>query len=101
MKEFSDEKDQKKAKWKMVINSWMGDRTKVGEWVSESVATNNKRTFERHTRGADSTKSKPVIVKQQCEELIHMHHGYRPHIEGEKKTRKAFFFRGARIWRTA
>ena len=101
MKEFSDEKDQKKKKWKMQIHAWLGNRQLTGEWIGESVATTLKRTYERHTRAADWTKLKPVIVKQVVEELVHVHGGYRPSLDGEKKTRKAFYFRGARIWRPA
>jgi hypothetical protein len=101
LREHTDEKVQTKTKWKMEIRSWMGNRQKTGEWISESVATNLKRTFECFTHSVDSTKAKPVIVKSTFEELIHMHHGYRPKLDGEKKTRKAFYFRGARVWRAA
>ena len=83
------------------IHSWLGDRRKTGTWIPESVATNVKRIYERHTHSAESTKAKPVIVKQLVEELIHIHGGYRPAMNGESKTRKAFYFRGARIWRNA
>ncbi len=81
-----------------LIHSWSG-KAKAGKWVPESVLTSVKRTFERHTKGAGYTKDKPVIVKQMCEEFIHMHGGYRPSFEGESKPRKSFFFRGARVWR--
>jgi hypothetical protein len=37
-------------------------------------------------------------VKVQVEELVYAHDGYRPHLEGEKDTRKSFFWRGARVW---
>lgn len=97
MREREDEK-QTKQKWKMEIHSWIGLR-KAGEWVRESIATNTKRVFERHTRGNGWTKREPVIVKQQVEELVYAHSGYRPKFEGEKNTRKAFYFRGARVWR--
>lgn len=93
-----EEEQQKKVKWKMAINSWLGSR-KTGEWVRESIATNVKRVFEKHTHGADSTPSKPVIVKVNVEELVYMHACYRPKLDGEKYTRKAFYFRGARVWR--
>lgn len=75
------------------ISSWNGDR-KDGEWIPESSATDVKRKFERHTRN-DAGE----VVKQEVEEVVYMHGGYRPKFEGEKKTRKAFFFRGARVWR--
>ena len=91
-------KKDKQKKWKMEIRSWLGQRT-TGEWIRESIATNTKRTSERHTHGAESTKKKPVIVKQEVEELVYIHDGYRPRLEGEKDTRKAFYWRGARVWR--
>lgn len=87
-----------KKKWEYKIHSWLG-RTREGVWVPESVATNLKRVFERHTKGKGHTKKKPVIVREQVEELVYAHHGYRPKFEGEKNTRKSFFFRGARVWR--
>jgi hypothetical protein len=95
----SDRKEEKRApKWKMVIRSWLGTR-QTGEWVRESIATNVKRTFKRHTHGAESTKKEPVIVEQEVEELVYQHDVYRPNLQGEKNTRKATFWRGARIWR--
>lgn len=100
MQEYSSEKQdkQRKKKWKYVIKYWLG-RSADGEWIPESVATDVKRTFERHTHGKGSTKLSPVIVKETVEELVYAHHGYRPNFENEKKTRTSFFFRGARIWR--
>lgn len=96
-----DEQDGKaKQKWKMEIRSWLGTR-KTGEWIRESVATNSKRTLEKHTHAKESTKQKPVIVKVKVEEIVYAHSGYRPKLEGEKETRKAFYYRGARIWRNA
>ncbi len=92
-----NEKPRKK-KWKYVIKYWLG-RTADGEWIPESVATDVKRTFERHTKGKGWTKKEPVIVKETVTELVYAHHGYRPNFESEKKTRASFFFRGARIWR--
>lgn len=89
---------QKKDKWKYRIESWLG-RARAGEWVPESVATDLKRTFQKHTRGKKWTKEKPEIVTVEVEELVYAHHGYRPQFADEKKTRKSFFFRGARIWR--
>lgn len=96
--EMGDKKEKKREKkWKMDIHSWMGART-TGEWVRESVATDVKRVFERHTHGKGDD-GKPCIVKQQVEEVVYMHAGYRPKLEGEKDTRKAFYFRGAKVWR--
>ena len=94
-----DDDKKKEKKWRMEVHSWFGDKTKTGEWIRESVATMLKRTFEKHTRGAEWTKRKPTIVKVQVEELVYAHDGYRPKMEGEKKTRKSFWHRGARIWR--
>lgn len=93
-----DKREKKKPKWKMRIRSWLG-KPKEGEWIRSSVATSVKRTFEKHTHGAESTKKKPVIVKVQVEELVYAHDGYRPRFEDENDTRKSFFHRGARIWR--
>jgi hypothetical protein len=94
-----EEKVVRKKKWEYEITSWLGLPTK-GKWVPEPILTKTKRVFERHTHSAESTRAKPVIVKQQLEEFIHMSGGYRPSFDGEKKTRKSFFFRGARLWRT-
>lgn len=87
-----------KPKWKMKINSWLTFR-QTGEWIRESVATSIERTFEKHTHGKGSTKRNPVIVKVQVTELVYAHDGYRPKLEGEAQTRKAFYHRGARVWR--
>lgn len=95
-----DEDKSKKKKWKMEIHSWLGTR-KTGEWVRESIATTVTRVLERHTHGEGSTKKDPVIVKKQVEEVVYAHSGYRPKLDGEKNTRKAFYFRGARVWREA
>ena len=97
---FNDDKDNKapKKKWEYNIKHWYG-RAREGVWIPEAIATNVKRVFERHTKGKGWTKAEPVIVKEKVEELIYAHHGYRPRMEGEKQTRKAFFFRGARVWR--
>lgn len=94
----SDRDKGRKQKWKYEIKYWLG-RAREGEWVPESIATDLKRTFERHTHGKESTKQRPVIVKETVEELVYAHHGYRPSFGDEKKTRAAFFFRGARVWR--
>lgn len=91
-------KKREKKKWKYRISSWMGT-PREGEWVPESVATTVKRTFQKHTHSAESTKKKPVIVTVEVEELVYMHHGYRPRFPDESAARKSFFFRGARIWR--
>lgn len=93
------EKAPRKEKWRFEIHTWFGKPCE-GSWVREAVATNVRRTFEHHTKGKGWTKSKPVIVKEKVEEICYMHQGYRPKFENEKTTRKAFFFRGARVWRT-
>ena len=74
---------------------------KKGEWVREAVHTGVKRTFTRFTKSASELDQdgKPAIVKATVEEEIYLHDGYRPHMDGEKKTRKAFWHRGARVWR--
>lgn len=95
----ADEEKPRQKKRRYRISSWMG-RPREGTWVPESVATDVKRQFEKHTHGKDSTKARPVIVKKVEEELVYSHHGYRPRFEDESKTRKAFYWRGARIWRT-
>ena len=95
---MSDKSDSKKKKWQYEIHSWFG-KLREGVWVPESVATNARRTFERHTKGKGWTKAKPKIVKETVEEICYAHHGYRPKFEGEKATRKAFYFRGARVWK--
>lgn len=70
-----------------------------GHWVREAICCDPlTRTFERHTRGKDED-GKPCIVKAQIEEIVYNHHGFHPFLDGEKKPRKAFFFRGARVWR--
>ena len=92
-----EKKKEVKKKWKMEIRSWLGTR-QTGEWVRETVATMIERTYERHTNGVNE-EGKKVIVKQTVTELVYIHDGYRPHLEGEKETRKSFFHRGARVWR--
>lgn|GEM_PF-4556491 len=89
----------RKKKWEFTIVSWLGKPCE-GVWVREAVATSVRRTFERHTKGKGHTKASPVIVKEMVEELCYAHQGYRPKFEDEKATRKAFYFRGARVWRT-
>jgi len=89
---------KRQPKWKMKINAWLGQLL-TGEWVREAISTPLKRTFTKHTHGAESTKAKPVIVTVEVEELVYIHDGYRPRIDGEKDTRKSFFWRGARVWR--
>ncbi len=92
-------KKKEKKKWKMEIKSWLGFPRK-GEWVREAIATTLERTFERHTHGKGSSKKNPInIVKAVITELVYVHDGYRPKMDGEKATRKAFYWRGARIWR--
>lgn len=98
MREDRDEQ-RKKKKWRFEIRSWFG-KANEGEWVRETVATNLRRTFEHHTKGKGWTKKDPVIVKETVEEICYAHQGYRPKFENEKTTRKSFYFRGARVWRT-
>jgi len=93
-----DKKPEKKKRWKNVIKWWQGQRA-TGEWIRESVATDVKRRFKKHTHGAESTKRKPVIVEVEVEEIVYAHQGFRPRLDGEKDTRKSFWFRGARVWR--
>ena len=88
----------RKKKWQFEITNWLG-KPSDGVWVRETVATNVKRSFEHHTHGKGWTKKDPKIVKVVETELIYAHQGYRPKFENEKSTRKAFFFRGARVWR--
>lgn len=78
-----------------------GREAKKGEWVRESIATTVKRKFTRFAKSASEfdERGQPKIVKVDIEELVYANDGYRPHMEGEKKTRKAFFWRGARVWR--
>jgi hypothetical protein len=85
-----DEKSKKK-KWKRAINWWYGLPRK-GEWIRESIATQLKRKYTNIARDDNGD----LIV---LEELVYAHDGYRPHLENEKQTRKAFFHRGARVWR--
>jgi len=86
-------------KWQYAIKCWLG-KARKGIWVPESVATNFYREYEHHTHGKDSTPQKPIIVKETVREMVYAHHGYRPKFEDEKGTRKSFYFRGARIWRS-
>lgn len=97
---LKDDRDKPEKQKINLIHAWNG-KAKTGKWIPEAIMTSVKRTFERHTHGATSTRAKPVIVRETVEEFIHMHGGYRPEFDGEKKTRKAFFFRGARVWRKA
>jgi len=93
-----DDKPKKKEKWAYKIQFWNG-RPREGKWVPEAIATNVKRVFKRIAKAKDWTKKEPKSVIQEVEEICYAHHGYRPHLEGEKNARKAFFFRGARVWR--
>jgi len=96
---FDEDGRKEKKKWEYGIRSWL-TLPKKGKWIPTPILTTVKRVFERHTHSAESTKRKPIIIKQQLEEFIHISGGYRPSFDGENKTRKAFFFRGARVWRT-
>lgn len=99
MRDDRDEKPRKKKKWQFEIHSWAG-KPRDGVWVRETVATNVRRTYEHYKKGKGWSKKTPVVVKETVEEICYMHHGYRPKFENEKATRKAFYFRGARVWRT-
>lgn len=99
MTEERSGKDKKKKKWQLEINWWLGKPVE-GVWVREAVATNVRRTFTHHTKGKGWTKREPVIVTETVEEICYAHQGYRPKFEKEKSTRKAFYFRGARLWRS-
>lgn len=98
--EAGDEKrkDKKPPKWKMRINSWLRER-RTGEWVRESVATTVKRKFRKFAKSGKIVDGKPEIVSVEVEELVYANDGYRPKLDGEKDTRKAFYHRGARVWR--
>lgn len=93
-----EDRPKEKKKWTYDIHSWYG-RPREGVWVPESVATNVKRVFKRIAKAADWTKRKPVSVIETVEEIVYANHGYRPKLDKEKTARKAFFFRGARVWR--
>lgn len=86
-----DKRHVDKSKWRYIIDYWLG-KPRAGEWVPEPILTSVKRTFTNQSREANGD-----LIR--FEELIHAHHGYRPKLADEKGTRKAFFFRGARVWR--
>ena len=81
------------------FDHWNGER-KEGRWVPESVATTARRKYKHFAKSATEKddRGRPKTVEVETEELVYMHHGYRPKMKGEAKTRKAFFFRGARVW---
>jgi hypothetical protein len=95
-----DEVKTRKKKWEYKIKYWYA-RAREGVWIPTAVATGVKRTFTRFAKSKeiDTKTGKLVTVMEEVEELVYAHHGYRPKLEGEKDTRKAFFFRGARVWR--
>lgn len=92
---------EKKLRELRKIDYWLGER-KEGEFIPESTATNVKRTYKCHGKSVSEKdeNGNPKIVVVEKEEIVYMHGGYRPKFEGEKKTRAAFFFRGARVWRS-
>lgn len=94
MEDVVKEQPREKALRELRTISWWQNNRKDGEWVPESVATGVERKYECHAKDKDGN-----IVKRTTKELVHVHGGYRPKFSGEKKTRKAFFFRGARVWR--
>jgi hypothetical protein len=79
---------------KRPIRWWFGERQDRSGWVTESVATNLTRTIDRYAKNREGK-----TVRAQDDELIHVHHGYRPLLDGYKTARKEFFFRGARVCR--
>jgi hypothetical protein len=87
---------QEKKKWRFEIQTWMG-KMHEGYWVREAVATNLKRSYSHHTHG--TMEHRGEIVVEVVEEICYNHQGYRPKFDDESDTRKAFYFRGARIWR--
>ena len=90
-------KKLEKKKWRFEISTWMG-KMHEGFWVRETVATNLKRSFTHHTRGK-TTKNYGEVIVETVEEICYAHQGYRPKFDDESDTRKAFYFRGARVWR--
>lgn len=83
------------------FSHWLGER-KDGEWVRESIAIPNMTRTVSHFAKSEKERNddgSPVIVRVEREEMVYNHQGFHPHIEGEKKPRRAFFFRGARVWR--
>jgi hypothetical protein len=90
------ERKVEKKKWHFEISTWMG-KIHEGIWIREAVATNLKRSYEHHTHGTMDHRGE--IVKEIVEEICYAHQGYRPKFEDEADTRKAFYFRGARVWR--
>ena len=100
MRDDRDERKGTKKKFQLAIHSWMGKPNRDGVWVRETVATNVRRTYEHYKKGKGWSKKDPVVVKETVEEICYVHHGYRPKFDSEKTTRKAFYFRGARVWRT-
>lgn len=88
--DFDGPKKAEKKVFKRLINWWYGQR-KEGEWIREVTTTGVSRTYTNVARDEDGN----LIL---FEELISIHQCYRPKFEGEKNTRKATFFRGARVW---
>lgn len=83
------------------FDHWLGER-KEGEWVRESTCCDKvtrKFTHLAKSRTERNDDGSPNIVRVEQEEIVYNHQGFHPHMEGEKKPRKAFFFRGARVWR--
>lgn len=82
------------------FDHWNGER-KEGEWRRESIHTGVKRKYSvfAKSQSEKNEDGSPKTVKVDVEEDVYIHDGYRPLMAGEKKTRKAFFWRGARVWR--
>ena len=91
--------EPRKKKWQFEIRYWFGKPCE-GVWVREAVATDVRRTFTHYKKAKDWTKQNHNTVTETVEEICYAHQGYRPKFENEKATRKAFYFRGARVWRT-
>jgi hypothetical protein len=97
MRDREERKRGEKKKWRFEISTWMG-KAHEGYWVRVTVATNLKRSYTHHTR-SKSMENRGEIVTEKVEEICYAHQGYRPKFEDEADTRKAFYFRGARVWR--
>lgn len=83
------------------FDHWLGER-KDGEWVRESICCDpvtRKVTHLAKSQTERNERGEPLIVRVEREEIVYQHDGFHPHMEGEKKARKAFFWRGARVWR--
>jgi hypothetical protein len=85
-----EEKQVRKVRWKMEIRNWLG-KSRKGEWIREPVATGVRRVFAKDRVDKDGN----AVMH---EEIVYANDVYRPNLEGEKKPRRATYWRGARIW---